>query len=137
MNIDLINSGYVIDHIKAGKSMDIFNLLELNKLDCTVAVLKNVESDKMGRKDIIKIDSLIDLNLDILGYLAPGITVNKVENKQRVQKIHLHLPKKIVNVIKCKNPRCITSTEPNLSHEFTLVNEYKKAYACVYCESRA
>jgi len=137
MNIDSIKCGFVLDHIKAGKSMDIYKYLELDKLDCCVAIIKNVKSSKMGRKDIIKIDDEFDLNLDILGYIDPNITVNVIKDGVIVDKRHLELPEKIANIIKCKNPRCITSIEQELDHVFKLADKEKETYRCIYCEAEA
>lgn len=135
MNIDSIKCGFVLDHIKAGKSMEIYKYLELDKLDCCVAIIKNVKSNKMGRKDIIKIDDEIDLNLEVLGYIDPDITVNKIADGVIVEKCHLELPEKIVNIVRCKNPRCITSTEQELEHVFKLTDKENGVYRCVYCEA--
>lgn len=137
MNIDSIKNGFVLDHIKAGKSMKIYNYLELDKLDCVVAIIKNVPSRKMGKKDIIKIDAEIDVDVDILGYIDPGITVDIIKDGILVEKRHLELPEKVTNVMHCKNPRCITSTEQDLMQEFKLTDREKGLYRCVYCESRA
>ena len=137
MNIDSIRNGYVLDHIKAGRSMDIYRYLKLNELDCSVAIIKNVKSNKMGKKDIIKIDSLIDLDLTVLGYIDPGITINVIKDGQLLEKKPLELPKKITNIIKCKNPRCITVAEPQLDSIFILSHKAngKRAYRCAYCET--
>ena len=135
MNIDSIKNGIVIDHIQAKKGMEIYELLELEKLDCSVAIITNAKSQKMGRKDIIKIDKDINLDYDILGYIDPNITVNIIKNDIRVQKFHVKLPEKIINVIKCKNPRCITSIEQGLDQVFVLTDEKKKIYRCMYCET--
>ena len=137
MNIDSIQNGYVLDHIKAGRSMDIYRYLNLNDLDCSVAIIKNVKSNKMGRKDIIKIDSLIALDLTVLGYIDPGITINVIRDGRLEEKQPLALPHKIVNIIKCKNPRCITSIEQELPHIFVLADEEKEIYRCKYCEEKA
>lgn len=137
MTIDSIKNGYVIDHVKAGRCMELYHHLKLDELECTVAIIKNVPSAKMGKKDIIKIDSLINIDLDVLGYIDPGITVNIVENGVITGKRHLELPKKIAGVIKCKNPRCITSTEQELEHIFKLVDKEQGVYRCIYCESKA
>ncbi len=137
MNIDSINNGIVIDHIKAGRSMDIYNFLNLENLDCSVAIIKNVVSKKMGRKDIIKIDASIDLDLNVLGYIDSNITVNIIKNGVLSEKKHLELPNKIVGVIKCKNPRCITSTEQEIPHIFKLTDEENVVYRCLYCESKS
>jgi len=135
MNIDSIKCGFVLDHIKAGKSMEIYKYLELDKLDCCVAIIKNVKSNKMGKKDIIKIDDEIDLNLNVLGYIDPDITVNKIKDGVIVEKCHLELPEKIANIITCKNPRCITSTEQEIEHVLKLTDKKNGVYRCVYCES--
>ena len=135
MNIDSIQNGYVLDHIQAGASMEIYRLLGLDKLDCSVAIIKNAKSTKLGRKDIIKIDELIDLDLDVLGYVDPGITVSIIKDGVRVEKMHPKLPKKLVNVLRCKNPRCITTAEHQLPSEFLLTNPEKHTYCCAYCET--
>ena len=135
MNIDSIKNGIVIDHIQAKKGMEIYEVLELEKLDCSVAIITNAKSKKMGRKDIIKIDKNIKLDLDILGYIDPNITINIIENDVRVKKYHVQLPKEIVNVVKCKNPRCITSIEQELDQVFVLTDKDKKIYRCKYCET--
>ncbi|MDO4977594.1 MAG: aspartate carbamoyltransferase regulatory subunit [Eubacteriales bacterium] len=136
MKIDSIKDGIVLDHIKAGKSMDIYKYLGLDKLDCSVAILKNVPSSKMGKKDIIKIANHFDLNLDVLGYIDPNITVCFIKNREIVQKKHVELPEKIVNIIRCKNPRCITSVEQEIDHIFKLTDPEHRVYRCIYCESR-
>lgn len=137
MTIDEITNGIVLDHIQAGKSMRIYEILELDRLDCSVAIIKNVVSKKAGRKDIIKIDSLIDLNLDVLGYIDPGITVNIVKDGAIIEKRHLALPDRVTGVIKCKNPRCITSVEQDIPQTFILKDREKGVYRCAYCEMRA
>ena len=137
MNIDSIKNGVVIDHIKAGKSMEIYNHLELDKLDCTVAIIKNVHSKKMGYKDIIKIDSEMVVDLDVLGYIDPDITVNIIKDEVLCEKKKLTLPSQIKDVIKCKNPRCITTTEQDLPHIFKLTDAATKTYRCIYCETKA
>ncbi|MBQ4561257.1 MAG: aspartate carbamoyltransferase regulatory subunit [Clostridia bacterium] len=137
MNIDSIKNGYVIDHIKAGMAMEIYRVLKLGKLDCPVAIIKNAASDKMGKKDIIKIDAIIDLDLKALGYIDPDITVNYIKDGALVEKKHLELPERITNVIKCKNPRCITSCEQELDHVFKLTDRENRVYRCIYCESKA
>ena len=137
MNIGQIKDGIVLDHITAGNSMNIYNVLNLGKLDCTVALIKNAESPKMGKKDIIKISTLMDIDLDILGYLDPGITVNIIRDGQVAERRHLELPQRVVDVIKCKNPRCITSVEREIVHEFKLTDPVKKVYRCIYCEQAA
>ena len=137
MNIDSIKNGLVIDHIPAGKGMEIYRLLKLDDLDCSVALIKNVGSDKMGKKDIIKIDSSISLNMDILGYVDPGITVNVIENGKIVEKKTMMLPSRLVDVIQCKNPRCITTTEQELTQIFQLTDPDQRVYRCFYCEAKA
>ena len=136
MIIGQIKDGIVLDHITAGKAMDIYNVLKLGKLDCTVAMIKNADSPKMGKKDIIKISTLLDLDLDVLGYLDPGITVNVIRNSKVAERRHVALPERVVGVIKCKNPRCITSVE-QVTHEFKLADASKKIYRCIYCEHQA
>ena len=137
MNVDSIKNGIVIDHITAGLGMSVYNLLGLDSLDCPVAIIKNVASRKMGRKDIIKVDADIDLNLDILGYIDPGITVNYIKNSKLVDKKSIELHERLVNVVKCKNPRCITTTEQELDHVFKLTDREKRVYRCIYCEVQA
>ena len=137
MVIDAISNGIVLDHIRAGLSMELYRILNLDKLQCSVAVLKNVTSRKMGRKDIIKIDEIIDLNFDVLGYVDPGITVSIVRDGKLDRKFSVELPERVTNVIRCKNPRCITSTEQELPQIFQLTDREKRVYRCIYCESRA
>lgn len=137
MNVDSIKNGIVIDHITAGLGMRIFNLLGLDELDCPVAIIKNVASRKMGKKDIIKIDADIELDLDILGYVDPGITVNVIKESVLVEKKSIELPERLTNVVKCKNPRCITTTEQELPHIFKLTDRQKRVYRCIYCEVQA
>ncbi len=135
MNIDSIKNGIVIDHIQAKKGMEIYKTLKLGELDCSVAIITNAKSKKMGRKDIIKIDQNIDLNLDMLGYIDSNITINIIKNDERIEKYHVELPKTITNIIKCKNPRCITSVEQGLNQIFVLTDKDKKIYRCKYCET--
>lgn len=137
MIIGQIKNGIVLDHITAGKGMTLYNFLGLDKLDCQVALIRNAESVKMGKKDIIKIDRVIDLNLDALGYLDPGATVNIIENGRLAKRQIIEIPEKIENVIKCKNPRCITTAEQELPHIFVLTDKEKHIYRCLYCESQA
>ena len=137
MKIGHIENGIVLDHITAGNSMNIYNVLNLDKLDCTVALIKNADSPKMGKKDIIKISTLMDLDLDILGYLDPGVTVNIIRDGVVAERRHVELPEKVVGVIQCKNPRCITSVEREIVHEFKLTDPVKKVYRCIYCEQAA
>ena len=136
MNIDSIQNGVVLDHIQAGKSMDIYRYLHLDKLDCSVAIIKNARSAHLERKDIIKIDSPLELDLDVLGYIDPNITVNIIKDGELVEKKHLELPKRLTNVIHCKNPRCITSIEQELPHIFYLSDEKTETYRCQYCEEK-
>jgi len=137
MKIDAIVNGIVIDHISAGKGMELYQFLGLENLDCPVALIKNVGSKVMGKKDIIKIDADIDIDLDAIGYIDPDATVNIIKNGELVNKKKLNLPETITNVIKCKNPRCITTTEQELQHIFKLTDKEKKVYRCIYCESKA
>lgn len=137
MNIDSIVNGIVIDHISAGKSMELYSILNLGELDCSVAIIKNAASGKMGKKDIIKIDENIDINLDVLGYIDPNITVNIIKDGKTTGKRKLALPERVVNVIKCKNPRCITSVEPQIDQIFKLTNREARTYRCIYCEAKA
>ena len=138
LNIGAIKEGFVLDHIEAGKAMTIYHDLKLDKLDCTVAIIKNATSNKMGRKDIIKVECSVDyLDLDVLGFIDPGITVNVIQDEKIIEKRQLKLPKQIVGVIKCKNPRCITSIEQGLTHVFLLTDEENAVYRCKYCEEAA
>ena len=137
LNVGALREGYVLDHIKAGKAMTIYHDLKLDKLDCTVAIIKNARSNKMGVKDIIKVECPIEkLDLDILGFIDHNITVNIINDEKIVDKKELKLPKKITNVINCKNPRCITSIEQGLDHVFFLADEEKEIYRCQYCEEK-
>lgn len=137
MNIDSIKNGIVIDHITAGRGMTLYSLLKLDLLDCSVALIKNATSGKMGRKDIIKIDSEIPVDLDIIGYVDPGVTVNVIHDGKLVDKKQMELPEKLVNVIKCHNPRCITTTEQELQQVFRLTDRANRVYRCLYCETKA
>ena len=137
MNIDSIKNGFVIDHITAGLGMKIFNLLNLDGLDCSVALIKNVPSKKMGKKDIIKIDADIEVNTDILGYVDPDVTVNVIKNGVIAEKKQIELPRQLTGVIKCKNPRCLTTTEQELPQIFKLTDKDNRIYRCLYCESKA
>ena len=137
MNIDSIHNGIVIDHIKAGRSMQIYNLLHLDELECSVAIIKNATSRKMGKKDIIKIDSQMDVDLDILGFVDPEATINIIRDGELVEKKRLSLPKELRGVLVCKNPRCITSTERDLVHIFKLTDPATGTYRCKYCETKA
>ena len=135
MNIDAIENGVVLDHILAGRSMDIYRYLKLDQLDCCVAIIKNVRSNRMGKKDIIKIDASFPVNLETLGYIDPGITVNIIENGKNVRKCKLELPEKLVNIITCKNPRCITTVEQEIDQVFRLSDRETCTYKCAYCEA--
>ena len=135
MIIDAIKNGIVIDHISAGKGMELYNILGLGDLDCTVAILKNVVSGKLGRKDIIKIDQVLELDWDLIGYVDPDITVNIIKDGERVEKRQLKLPETIRGVIRCKNPRCITVSESQLDAIFKLSNRAKHTYRCAYCDT--
>ena len=137
MNIDSINNGIVIDHIEAGKSMEIYKYLGLENLDCSVAIIKNVKSKKTGKKDIIKIDSNIDINMDILGYIDTNITVNIIKDGEITRKAHMELPEKLINIAKCQNPRCITTVEQEIDQVFELTDRENKIYRCKYCEAQA
>ena len=137
LNVGAINEGFVLDHIKAGKSMAIYHHLGLDKLDCCVAIIKNARSSKMGRKDIIKVEGSLDkLDLDVLGYIDHNITVNIIRDNTIVEKKALKLPRKITNVIRCKNPRCITSIEQELDQVFIMTDPRKEVYRCKYCEEK-
>ena len=136
MNIDSIKNGIVIDHITAGKGLEIHKLLNLGDLDCMVALINNAASTKMGRKDIIKIDAPIELDTDVLGYVDPGVTVSVIRDGQTVDKRKMSLPQELEGVLRCRNPRCICSTEQELVHIFKLVNPAKREYRCIYCETK-
>ena len=136
MNIDSIINGIVIDHITAGKGMQIYQLLNLASLDCMVALINNASSGKMGRKDIIKIDENIELDTDVLGYVDPGVTVSIIRDGKTVDKRKMTLPLELEGVLRCRNPRCICSTEQELVHTFKLVNPAKREYRCIYCETK-
>lgn len=137
MTVDEIKNGVVIDHIKAGQGMEIYHFLELNKLDCTIAIIKNAYSPRMGRKDIIKIDTEDIPDLSVLGYIDSALTINIIKDGKTIKKYHPELPLKIVDIVHCKNPRCITSTEQELPHIFHLTDREKGIYRCIYCDSRA
>lgn len=136
MNVDSIQNGIVIDHITAGQGMKLYELLGLDALDASVALIKNVVSRKMGRKDIIKIDADIPVDLDIIGFADPGATVNIIKNGELVEKKAIEMPETLTNVIKCKNPRCITSCEQELAQVFRLTDREHKVYRCIYCETK-
>ena len=137
MYIDSITNGVVIDHITAGKSMELYDLLHLDELDCSVAIIKNAISNKTGKKDIIKVDGEVSINFDVIGFVDPGVTINIIKDEKLVEKRTLVLPQRLVNVIKCKNPRCITSTEQELDHVFILSQSENRVYRCLYCETKA
>ena len=137
MNIDSIRNGIVIDHIQAGNAMKIYRLLNLEELNCSIAIIKNVVSGKQKKKDIIKIDSDIDLDMDVLGYIDPDVTINIIKDGQRVHKFTPQLPLQLINVISCKNPRCITSVETDIDNIFKLTDTEHHIYRCLYCESKA
>ncbi len=137
MIIGKIKDGIVLDHISAGYGMELYGILGLDKLDCEVALIKNASSVKMGKKDIIKINRLIDVNLEAIGYVDSGITVNIIENGVRVDHYKIGLPETITNIIRCKNPRCITTVEQEVDHVFRLTDPEHRTYRCIYCESKA
>lgn len=135
MNIDSIKNGLVIDHIKAGKALEVYQDLNLESLDCQIAIIKNASSKRFGKKDIIKIDAELDIDVDALGYIDPNVTVNVIKNGELVNKIHPEFPQIVTDVIKCSNPRCITSVEQEIQHIFKLVDKENGTYRCMYCES--
>ena len=137
MDISGVKNGIVIDHIKAGNAMRIYNLLGFDELECSIAIIKNVSSKKMGKKDIIKVDSDIPLNLEALGYIDPDVTVDVIRDGKLVEKRSVDLPEKLHGVLTCKNPRCITTTEQELPHVFRLTDANNKVYRCIYCETKA
>lgn len=137
MIVDPIQNGIVFDHIKPGRGMELYHVLRLDELTCSVAMIMNADSAKMGKKDIIKISEVIDLNLDVIGYIDPGITVNIIQDGKRIKRTHLALPERVEGVIRCRNPRCITSTEQELPQIFKLTDREHRIYRCLYCESRA
>ena len=136
LNVGQLNEGFVLDHIEAGKSMQIYDNLGLGKLDCQVAIIKNARSNKMGKKDIIKIEGDLDIDLNVLGVLDHSITINIIKDAEIVEKHQLSLPDTVTNIIKCKNPRCITSIEQELPHTFKLTDRKNRIYRCIYCESK-
>ncbi|MCC8357942.1 MAG: aspartate carbamoyltransferase regulatory subunit [Oscillospiraceae bacterium] len=137
MNVDAIKNGIVIDHIKAGQGMEIYRFLGLESLDCPVALMKNVVSHQMGKKDIIKIDGELGLDLNVLGYIDPDITIDIIQNERCLRKYHPTLPEQIRDIVRCKNPRCITTTEQELPQIFRLADREKKIYRCIYCDAKA
>ena len=136
LNISGIHEGFVLDHIQAGMSMRIYHDLKLDELDCTVAIIKNAKSNKMGKKDIIKIEGPINIDLEVLGVLDDNITIDVIKDNHIVEKRVLTLPETVTNIIKCKNPRCITSVEQELPHRFKLTDRDNRVYRCMYCEQR-
>jgi aspartate carbamoyltransferase regulatory subunit len=132
-----MKDGMVMDHIACGKAMDIYSMLSLDKLDCAVALLQSVPSKKMGKKDIIKIDRILDINFDALGFISPNITVDIVRGGEVVEKKHIELPEKLTDILVCKNPRCITSVEQDIHHVFRLTDKEKGIYRCIYCDTKA
>ena len=137
MRVDEIRNGIVIDHIECGKAMTIYEMLSLGSLDCPVAILKNVPSQKSGRKDIIKIDGDFSLNYDVLGFVSPDITVDIIRDGHVAEKKHMDLPETLTDILVCKNPRCITSTEQDIHHIFKLTDREKRVYRCAYCDTKA
>lgn len=137
MNIDSIVNGVVIDHITAGRGMKLYELLGLDELKCSIAIIKNVSSNKMGKKDIIKIDADIPVDFDVIGYVDPDVTVNIIRDGKLIEKKTIGMPETLTNVIKCKNPRCITSVEQEIEHIFKLTDKENKVYRCMYCEAKA
>lgn len=135
LKIDSVEKGLVLDHIQAGKAMELYQYLNLDKMDCSVAIIKNAKSNKMGKKDIIKIENNINMDLKVLGFIDPSITINIIDKGEIINKIALELPEEVDDVIKCKNPRCITSIEQGIVHKFKLVDRKKKIYRCVYCDT--
>ena len=134
MNIDSVQNGIVLDHITAGKAMQLYEDLELSKLDCSIAMIQNVKSNKMGRKDILKIDQEMSVNLDVIGYIDPDITVSFIKDGKTIEKKKVAPPDRLINVVKCKNPRCITTTEQGIDHIFKLTDRENRIYRCLYCE---
>lgn len=134
MHIDSIQNGIVFDHISAGKALQLYEDLELGKLDCSIAIIQNVKSNKMGRKDILKIDKAVDVNLDVIGYLDPDITVSIIKDGVTTEKKRVAPPERLINVVKCRNPRCITTTEQGIDQIFELTDRENRTYRCMYCE---
>jgi len=135
LKIDSVEKGLVIDHIQAGKAMEVYKYLNLDKMDCSVAIIKNAKSNKMGKKDIIKVENNINMDLKVLGFIDPSITINVIDNGEIIRKINLELPEEIENIAQCKNPRCITSVEQEIVHKFKLTDRMKNIYRCVYCDT--
>lgn len=137
MIIGQIENGIVLDHISAGKGMELYRILGLDKLECQVAIIKNADSIKLGKKDIIKINEVIDIDLNAIGYVDPRVTVNIINDGKLVKRTRLEMPETIEDIIFCKNPRCITTTEQDIKHIFELTDREKGIYRCIYCESKA
>ncbi|HOO23253.1 MAG TPA: aspartate carbamoyltransferase regulatory subunit [Clostridia bacterium] len=137
MVINPIKDGIVLDHIKAGNAMELYNILNLGELECSVAIIKNADSVKMGKKDVLKIDQIIDIDFNVLAIVDPGITVNIIRDGKLIKRTHLELPSVVKNVLKCQNPRCITATEQELTHIFKLTDPENRVYRCIYCETKA
>lgn len=135
LKIDSVEKGLVLDHIQAGKAMEIYKYLNLDKMDCSVAIIKNAKSNKMGKKDIIKVENNINMDLKVLGFIDSNITINVIDNGIIIKKINLELPEEIDNIAKCRNPRCITSVEQEVVHKFKLTDKSKKIYRCIYCDT--
>lgn len=135
LKIDSVEKGLVLDHIQAGKAMEIYKYLNLDKMDCSVAIIKNAKSNKMGKKDIIKVENNINMDLKVLGFIDPNITINVIDSGEIIKKINLELPEEIDNIARCKNPRCITSVEQEIVHKFKLTDREKNIYRCVYCDT--
>lgn len=135
LNIDSVERGIVIDHIQAGKGMEVYKYLNLDKLESSVAIIKNAKSNKMGKKDIIKVENEINIDMTALGFIDPTITINIIENDKIARKINLQLPEEVINIVKCKNPRCISSIEQEIPHIFKLTNKEEKTYRCAYCDT--
>lgn len=135
LKIDSVEKGLVLDHIQAGKAMEIYKYLNLDKMDCSVAIIKNAKSNKMGKKDIIKVENNINMDLKVLGFIDPNITVNVIDKGEIIKKINLELPEEIDDIVKCKNPRCITSVEQEVVHKFKLTDRNKNIYRCIYCDT--
>lgn len=136
MNIDSIKNGIVIDHIAPGRAMQLYSMLKLENLDSSVAIIMNAPSEKMGKKDIIKIDALIDFNMDVIGFISPNATVNIIKDGETAEKRYLGLPERLVGIVKCKNPRCITMSETDIDHIFVLADKEKTEYRCLYCDTK-
>ncbi|MDF2675725.1 MAG: aspartate carbamoyltransferase regulatory subunit [Bacillota bacterium] len=135
LKIDSVDKGLVIDHIKAGRALEIYKYLKLDKMDCSVAIIKNAKSKKLGKKDIIKVEDNINMDLTVLGFIDPDITINVIDNGVIINKINLELPSEVTNIVKCKNPRCITSIEQEVQHKFKLTDRENKTYRCIYCDT--